>query len=429
MATRSDGRRPYIYVRKSKVIRDKNVISPEVQLTEVRELAERHRVDPEDLVYLEDLNISGRKGRAKRPGYHRLLTAIEGGQVSVLFSYSLSRLSRRVSDILELVDLCHKAGVPIHLARDVDPDPTTASGRLMLAIIAAMAQFESDVTSERMLDLADFRRGRGDKLGGSYYGDKPGEDPAAVRAAFEQAGTLAGAARILNESGVPTRNAAAGSTWMATSVRGILRRIAPEILPVHHSQGVPSRKPYWFYRLVVCHCGRVMTGRRDKWRPGRQQATLVRYICLSGRVNPDHGPAYVSERVLRAAVEEELATLVLPFDGVAQEQAEEDRAAIADLRARRERLGWAMVDGAIERDAGLAEQARIDEEIERLELAGRVWDLELEVDWDAVEEANAVLSALFEPIRFAEDGSVKPLVLRVPRLRRPAGPHVLPAGG
>jgi hypothetical protein len=89
-------KKPYAYLRKSRVFRDQRAVSPEMQLDEVRTLAGRY--GHKDLVVLSDMNISGRKGRSKRPGFDALLRAIEAGEVEAVYSYSLSRLSRSLAD-------------------------------------------------------------------------------------------------------------------------------------------------------------------------------------------------------------------------------------------------------------------------------------------------------------------------------------------
>src|SRR5512135_118582 len=145
-----------------------------------------------NLVVLTDMNVSGRKGRAKRPGFDALLTAIEAGECSAIYSYSLSRLSRSVRDIMALADLCKAHKVPIRLARDIDPDPTTATGRALLGILGVMAQMEQELASERALDAVAARRARGDKLGGPVF-----RDAGLVVAAYREAGTATGAAKLL----------------------------------------------------------------------------------------------------------------------------------------------------------------------------------------------------------------------------------------
>ncbi|MDQ3407051.1 MAG: recombinase family protein, partial [Chloroflexota bacterium] len=108
--------KPVAYLRKSRVTTE-STLSWQVQEEKVRELAAQHG-DADDLLLLSDWNRSGRKGVNGRPGYHQLVTMIEQGQVSALYSYSLSRLSRSLSDFSRLVELCVERQVPIRLSAD-----------------------------------------------------------------------------------------------------------------------------------------------------------------------------------------------------------------------------------------------------------------------------------------------------------------------
>jgi len=81
--------RPYAYRRKSSV-RD---TSPETQEREVRALARLHGDNGANLTILADWDISG-SGRftKKRAAYQQLVTTIESGACSAVYSYGLSRL-------------------------------------------------------------------------------------------------------------------------------------------------------------------------------------------------------------------------------------------------------------------------------------------------------------------------------------------------
>ncbi len=421
-----------IYVRKSKVkrpepVKDANgnpvfdaqgqavmtaprMISPEVQLAETKESARRYGYDPDDIVVLTDLSISGRKGRDKRPDYDKLLTMIENDEVEVVFSYSLSRLSRRVADILELVNLCARHGVAIHLARDPDPDPTNATSKLLITILAAFAAWEAEITSERMIDVAEARRRRGEHLGGKFF-----DKPVKVREAFLQAGSYREAARMLARWGIKTRNGL--PVWTAEAVKSILRREYPELAPAHPTQGAPTRRPYVFYRLIKCHCGRVMTGRRDRRKPSGSMGA-IRYICLQGLTNPYHGGgSYIAEPVVMEAVKQELRHFHMPFDAVGEQQAEADKARLAELREERDKLGILVARGRLSEQAAAREQDDVDAEIAQIELAGRVVQLDPAIPWDDEEAANEHLQLIFEEIKVTREMEVGEIAWRLPRFR------------
>src|SRR5688500_16513952 len=94
---------PVAYLRKSRVtLASPGEMSHEAQLAAVRDLAAQHG-DPEPLV-LSDWSRSGR-GTAARPQYREMLRMIEDGEVSAVYSYSLSRLSRSMRDFATFADL------------------------------------------------------------------------------------------------------------------------------------------------------------------------------------------------------------------------------------------------------------------------------------------------------------------------------------
>lgn len=378
---------PYAYLRKSRLFRDQVPISPEMQIAAAREYAATF--GDADLVVLTDLNVSGRKGRSGRPGFAALLDAIEAGAVSAVYSYSLSRLSRSVKDVIALAELCRVRGVPIRLARDQDPDPTTASGRMTLGILAVVAQFEADLGSERALDSAAARRSRGDHMGGAYFG--PHE---VVVDAYREAGTLTGAARLLSAHGVPTRNG--NALWYPSAVRTILGRVAPEILPRVKRAGVKHSAPFTFYRLLRCHCGTTMTGSRNTVR-GR---VYTAYLCSRGRYSHNER-SYITERVILEWARVEMARLRPPADLVSVAVASD--AERVTLLRRFDRAKELYIAGDIDRAAYDAEKQELDDRLTRLDLQGRAARVP-DFGWDhAPRDLNLALRALWDHVELDRD--------------------------
>ena len=161
-----------------------------------------------------------------------------------------------------------------------------------------------------------------------------------------------------------------------------------------------------------------MTGRRDKARPGRPYGPgYVRYICLAGRMDPDHGRSYIPEPVVRAAVEAELRHFRLPFDAVAEEQSDEARARLVELKTRREGIGWSAAEGLIPRDEALAKAHEIDDEIHLIELAGATYRVTADMDWSDTVGTNRNLRRLFSKIEVSPDMTVKRLEWTEPLFR------------
>jgi len=105
----------YAYLRKSVVHSDQNSSSWDVQESAVRALAARHGDNNGRLVLLSDWDRSGRLGRDKRPGYDQLWQAIESGQATAIYSYSMSRLARSVSELTKLFEACAAKSIPLRV--------------------------------------------------------------------------------------------------------------------------------------------------------------------------------------------------------------------------------------------------------------------------------------------------------------------------
>lgn len=383
-------KRAYAYLRKSRVMRDQEVISPEMQLAAAQEYAS-HFGDS-NLVVLTDLNKSGRKGRAERPGFDALLTAIEEGRCSAVYSYSLSRLSRSVRDLMGLAELCRAAGVPIRLARDTDPDPTTATGRAVLALLGVMAQLEADLAQERALDAVEARRARGDHFGGPVF-----ERADLVVDAYREAGSATGAARLLTGRGIPTLRGKA--VWYPSSVTVILQRAAPDLLPPTRKAGVKNAAPFTFYRLLRCWCGTTLTGWR---RISGPQIGYVSYRCTRGRLIPGHGKTHTAESNILAWAQAEMERLTPPTDLVAlAESNDAEKRALVD---RRDRIRVAWVNGMYDSEAEMvAERTEVDDALTRLDLLGRAVRVPA-FEWNhEPRDLNLALRALWDHVELDRD--------------------------
>lgn len=112
---------------------------------------------------------------AKRPMFDLMMKNIEAGD-TVLF-HSLSRMGRELPQILRILGELSKQGVAWRSLTEPHLDNTTSSGRLMLNITGAMAQFERDQIVDRT------RRGMAQcRLMGMHLGREPKVSPADVRA-------------------------------------------------------------------------------------------------------------------------------------------------------------------------------------------------------------------------------------------------------
>ena len=110
-----------------------------------------------------DGGISG--GTLERPGLKQLLADIEDGLVDVVVVYKIDRLSRSLMDFSKLVDVFDRNGVTF-VSVTQSFNTTTSMGRLTLNILLSFAQFEREVTAERIRDKVRASRMKGMWMGG-----------------------------------------------------------------------------------------------------------------------------------------------------------------------------------------------------------------------------------------------------------------------
>jgi DNA invertase Pin-like site-specific DNA recombinase len=112
----------------------------------------------------DDGGFSG--GTLERPALQRLLADIEEGLVDVVVVYKIDRLSRSLMDFSKLVDVFDRAGVTF-VSVTQSFNTTTSMGRLTLNILLSFAQFEREVTAERIRDKIRASRQKGMWMGGT----------------------------------------------------------------------------------------------------------------------------------------------------------------------------------------------------------------------------------------------------------------------
>ena len=111
----------------------------------------------------DDGGISG--GTLDRPALQRLLSDIEDGLIDVVVVYKIDRLSRSLMDFSRLVEVFDKHGVTF-ISITQSFNTTTSMGRLTLNILLSFAQFEREVTGERIRDKFAASRAKGMWMGG-----------------------------------------------------------------------------------------------------------------------------------------------------------------------------------------------------------------------------------------------------------------------
>jgi len=111
----------------------------------------------------EDGGFSG--GNTDRPALQRLLDDVRAGRIDVIVVYKVDRLTRSLADFAKLVELFDKHNVSF-VSVTQQFNTTTSMGRLTLNVLLSFAQFEREVTSERIRDKIAASKRKGLWVGG-----------------------------------------------------------------------------------------------------------------------------------------------------------------------------------------------------------------------------------------------------------------------
>lgn len=114
---------------------------------------------------------SGRKEATARPGMGRLLEHATAGDTVVV--WRVDRLGRSLVDVLSTVAMLGERGIGVRSVSD-GIDPATSTGRLMLNLMATLAEYERELIVERVTAGIAAARESGTRFG------RPPSDPAVI---------------------------------------------------------------------------------------------------------------------------------------------------------------------------------------------------------------------------------------------------------
>lgn len=214
----------------------------------------------------DDGGFSG--GNMDRPGLKRLMADVQEGRIDVVVVYKVDRLTRALTDFSRIVDVLDKAGSSFVSVTQAF-NTTTSMGRLTLNVLLSFAQFEREVTGERIRDKIAASKKLGMWMGGSLplgY-DAAGrtltineEEAKTVRWVFERYLELGSTHKVVDEL------AKAGAvTKRTTSKTGVVRG------------GIPIQRGPLFHMLK----NRTYVGEiphKDTSYPGQHPAIIDRQL-------------------------------------------------------------------------------------------------------------------------------------------------------
>ncbi|GEP59456.1 recombinase family protein [Reyranella soli] len=214
----------------------------------------------------DDGGLSG--GSMERPALQRLLAEVAAGRINVIVVYKVDRLTRSLADFARIVETLDSQGASF-VSVTQQFNTTTSMGRLTLNVLLSFAQFEREVTGERIRDKIAASKRKGMWMGGSLplgydvrsrelvVNEAEAETVRAIFEAYDRVGTVSDVQDDLRRRGIFSKRwtSSTGRTWGGVSFsRGAL---------------------YWLLRNPV-YVGQVV--HKGQVYDGRQQAIVDRAL-------------------------------------------------------------------------------------------------------------------------------------------------------
>lgn len=167
-----------IYTRKSSeegLDQDFNSLDAQHEACAAYIASQRHEGWVANSTRYDDGGISG--GTLDRPAVQRLLADIDAGRVQMVVVYKIDRLTRSLADFAKLVERFDAAGCSFVSVTQAF-NTASSMGRLTLNVLLSFAQFEREVTAERIRDKIAASKKKGLWMGGiPPLGYAPHPDP------------------------------------------------------------------------------------------------------------------------------------------------------------------------------------------------------------------------------------------------------------
>ncbi len=155
-----------VYTRKSSeegLEQSFNSLDAQREACEAYILSQRHEGWHVVSTRYDDGGFSG--GNMERPGLKRLLDDIAAKRVDTVVVYKVDRLTRSLADFAKIVEQFDKQGITF-VSVTQQLNTTTSMGRLTLNVLLSFAQFEREVTGERIRDKIAASKRKGMWMGG-----------------------------------------------------------------------------------------------------------------------------------------------------------------------------------------------------------------------------------------------------------------------
>jgi DNA invertase Pin-like site-specific DNA recombinase len=256
-----------------------------------------------------DMGASRRSRTKSRPEWDRLMADVKAGRVQVIVGRDLDRLTRKMREIEDLIDLYEQTHVEFDLWQG-HLDLSNAAGQSIARYLGAQAAGESDRTSERMKSQRRDAAFRGKPVRsedgfGWRDGKHVAKEAAAIRDGAEMViagGTLQAVAREWNRRGLPRRKSS--RPWWGPQVRVVLLNPRHAGLAVYRGEvvGETGEKPildratYDTMKAVLTNPSRRRAPRRRNFLTGLVVCSLCDSPMRRGVSGTPSRPMYVCRK-------------------------------------------------------------------------------------------------------------------------------------
>src|SRR5690348_7918298 len=262
----------------------------------------------------DDGGFSG--GNTDRPALQQLLNDIRDGKVNVIVVYKVDRLTRSLADFAKLVELFDAHGVSF-VSVTQQFNTTTSMGRLTLNVLLSFAQFEREVTSERIRDKIGASKRKGLWVGGVVplgYQAKDrkitvvADEAKTVRHIFRRYLDLGGLNLLLADlrrTGVKTKvrplsngRTIGGIPFTRGSLAALLRNRFYIGEVRYKGEVFPGEQPAILDRTLF----EAVQAKLDRQRTNRAKARQQSQSLLMGRIFDDRGNRMTPSYTVKSAV-------------------------------------------------------------------------------------------------------------------------------
>lgn len=302
-----------VYIRVSTQEQAELGFGIDVQMSKINAYLSLFDYELESIKYYVDEGISAKN--MKRKKLQELLSEVEKGRIDVVIIYKLDRLSRSVIDVYRIIDLLNKCNCNLIAVMD-QLDVSSANGRMMVGMLAIIAQWERETISERtndgMIQMA--KQGlfpRGGKPPFGYIREKGNkliinpEEAKLVKEAFQMAcnnHNLSEIQRYLESKGKKYINSDAVKVLIQNKIyygefyfknekyMNIVPPIIDKTIYLKANNSIKKvlcskdNEKYYFGYLLKCQSGHTLLSKSTK-KPNRRYYYYVCEQCRNQRIN------------------------------------------------------------------------------------------------------------------------------------------------